>query len=154
MKKLILGAAVMMALASAAQAQQVSPEDQIKFRKAGYAFMNWNMGKIKAQAIDGTVEYNPQQVASAANAIAGIANSGMGALFGPGTDQNVGNQTTRVEPALFDNLPDVVQLSEQFVAAANNLAEVAEGGSQGDVRDAFGKVGQACKACHDKYRKQ
>src|SRR5690606_25153785 len=56
---------------------QVSPEDQIEFRKAGYSFMSWNMGKIKAQVVEGSVPYDQAQVAAAANAIAGIANSGM-----------------------------------------------------------------------------
>ncbi|PKM29870.1 MAG: cytochrome C [Gammaproteobacteria bacterium HGW-Gammaproteobacteria-11] len=131
---------------------QVTPEDQIKFRKAGYSFMSWNMGKIKAQVIDGSVEYNQDQVAAAANTIAAIANSGMGALYGPGTDQNVGDQVTRVDPALFDNFPDVIELSGNFVRAADNLAEQAATGDQASIRSAFGELGQSCKACHDKYR--
>ena len=90
----LLSAAVLSASLTA-QAQ-VAPEDQIKFRKAGYSFMAWNMGKIKAMAVDGAVEYDQQQILAAANTINAIAQSGMGALFGPGTDQDVGNQTTRV----------------------------------------------------------
>ncbi|MFN3579728.1 MAG: c-type cytochrome [Pseudomonas sp.] len=147
----LLGSVVL--VASLGAAAQVTPEDQIKFRKAGYSFMSWNMGKIKAQVIDGSVEYNQDQIAAAANTIAAIANSGMGALYGPGTEQNVGNQVTRVEPALFDNFPDVIELSGNFVRAADNLAEQAASGDQASIRTAFGELGQSCKACHDKYRK-
>ncbi|WP_218143586.1 cytochrome c [Pseudomonas yangmingensis] len=132
---------------------QVSPEDQIKFRKAGYSFMSWNMGKIKAQVIDGSVEYNQQQILAAANAIAAIGSSGMGALYGPGTDRDVGSQTTRVKPELFENFPDVAQLSGDFVEAANNLVAQAESGDQAAIRTAFGRLGETCKSCHDKYRK-
>ena len=138
-------------LASAASAQ-VSPEDQIKFRKAGYAFMSWNMGKIKAQVVDGAVPYNKDQVAAAADAIAAIANSGMGALYGPGTDKDVGSQKTRVKPALFQNMPEVGRLATEFNTAANNLAKVAADGDQGAIKAAFGEVGKTCKACHDKFR--
>lgn len=146
-------AAVVLASAAPGVHAQVSPEDQIKFRKAGYSYMSWNMGRIKAQVIDGTVQYDQQQVASAANVIAAIANSGMGALFGPGTEKNVGDQVTRVDPSLFENFPDVAQLSSNFVSAADNLAAQAATGDQAAIRTAFGQVGQACKACHDKYRR-
>lgn len=147
----LLGAAVLSASLTA-QAQ-VPPEDQIKFRKAGYSFMSWNMGKIKAMAIDGSVEYDQQQVLAAANAIDAISRSGMGALYGPGTDQDVGGQTTRVEPAMFDNFPDVAELSGNLVAATANLVEQAQNGGQNDVKAAFADVGKACSSCHDKYRK-
>ncbi len=46
-------------------------------------------------------------MAGAANAIAAIANSGMGALYGPGTDKDVGNQKTRVKPEFFQQQDEV-----------------------------------------------
>ncbi|MEY6431492.1 cytochrome c [Thioalkalicoccus limnaeus] len=128
---------------------QVSPEDQIKFRQAGYSFMSWNMGKIKANL---DRDYNHDQVVGAANAIAAIANSGMGALYGPGTERDVGNVRTFVKPEFFQNMEDVGTLARNFNAAANNLAAVAANGDQRAVSQAFGDVGAACKACHDKYR--
>ena len=69
MKKIIALGIIALSLAGTASAQ-VKPEDQIKYRQAGYSFMSWNMGKIKAN-LEG--EYNAQQVQAAANAIAGIA---------------------------------------------------------------------------------
>ncbi|RHW20535.1 c-type cytochrome [Pseudomonas jilinensis] len=146
----LLGGAVLAASLSAVA--QVAPEDQIKFRKAGYSYMSWNMGKIKAQVIDGAVEYNQQQVLAAATTIDAIANSGMGALYGSGTEQNVGNQTTRANPELFNNFPDVAELSGNLNQATANLVAAAQADDQGQIRAAFGQVGQACKACHDKYR--
>ena len=107
-------------LATAASAQ-VKPEDQIKFRKAGYSFMSWNMGKIKAN-LDGS--YDASQVTAAANAIAAIANSGMGALYGPGTDKSIGDQKTRVKPELFQNMPEVGKLATNFNAATTDRKSV------------------------------
>ena len=83
------------ALTGSALAAGPKPEEQIKYRQAGYSFMSWNMGKIKAN-LDGT--FNKDQVIAAANVVAATANSGMGALFAPGTENDVGDQKTRVKP--------------------------------------------------------
>ena len=68
MKKAIALGIISLTLATAASAQ-VKPEDQIKFRQAGYSFMSWNMGKIKAN-LEG--EYNAQQVQAAVDLIQGL----------------------------------------------------------------------------------
>lgn len=132
---------------------QVSPEDQIEFRKAGYSFMSWNMGKIKAQVVEGSVPYDQAQVAAAANAIAGIANSGMGALYGPGTEQSVGAQKTRVKPEFFKEQDEVRKVAMAFAKEANELQKVAATGDIAAIKAQFGKTGETCKACHDKFRK-
>ena len=148
MKKAIALGIISLTLATAASAQ-VKPEDQIKFRQAGYSFMSWNMGKIKAN-VEG--EFNAQQVQAAATAIAGIAGSGMGALYGPGTEKDIGDRKTRVKPEFFQEMPNVGKLATDFNNAAANLAKVAATGDKAAVQKAFGETGETCKACHDKYR--
>ncbi|NEX16875.1 MAG: cytochrome C [Halochromatium sp.] len=133
-----------------ATAADLKPEEQIQTRQAGYSFMSWNMGKIKAN-LDGN--YNQAQVEAAANAIAGIANSGMGALYGPGTDKDIGDLKTRVKPELFTDKEGVGEVAVAFIEAANNMAETAALGDEAEVKAAFGKLGESCKACHKKYRK-
>ena len=148
MKKSILFGVIALSVAATASAQ-VKPEDQIKFRQAGYSFMSWNMGKIKAN-LEG--EYNAQQVQAAATAIAGIAGSGMGALYGPGTEKDIGSLKTRVKPEFFQEMPNVGKLATDFNNAAANLAKVAATGDKAAVQKAFADTGSTCKACHDKYR--
>lgn len=151
MKKSLARAAfgiVALTLAATASAQ-VKPEDQIKYRKAGYSFMSWNMGKIKSN-LDGT--YNKDQVLAAANAINAIATSGMGALYGAGTDKDVGDQKTRVKPELFQNMAEVGKIAGEFTAATAELEKAAATGDAAAVKVAFGNVGKNCKACHDKFR--
>jgi cytochrome c556 len=138
------------ALVGTANAADLKPEEQILTRQAGYSFMSWNMGKIKAN-LEG--DYSQTQVEAAANAIAGIANSGMGALYGPGTDKDIGDVKTRVKPELFTNQEEVGKVAVAFIEAANNMAETAAMGDQAEVKAAFGELGQSCKACHDKFRK-
>lgn len=153
MNKLIACTAGLLLAGTASLAvAQVSPEDQIKFRKAGYNYMSWNMGKIKAQVIEGSVAYDQAQVAAAANTIAAIANSGMGALYGQGTEQSVGNQKTRVKPEFFTQKDEVAKVAIAFNQAANKLAKVAAEGDKGEIAKAFGEVGKSCKGCHDQFR--
>lgn len=152
MKQLLASTAaglMALGLASSALASDLSPEEQIEIRQAGYEFMGWNMGKIKAN-LEGN--YNAAQVESAANAIAAIANSGMSVLYGPGTDKAVGDTKTRVKPEFFQNMDDVKKIAGEFIEAANALAEVAAEGEAEAVKAAFADVGAACKACHQKYR--
>ncbi len=128
---------------------QVKPEEQIKFRQAGYSFMSWNMGKIKTN-LEG--QYDAKQVEAAANVIAAIANSGMGALYGPGTDKDIGDVKTRVKPELFTDKAEVGKVATAFISAANALAKAAGTGDKAAVQQAFKDTGAACKGCHDKFR--
>ena len=129
--------------------QAMKPEDMIKFRKAGYSFMAWNMGKIKSN-LEGA--YNKEQVIAAANVVAATANSGMGALFGPGTEHEVNGQKTRVKPEFFKEQDKVKELAMAYIKEANELQKVAAGGDAAAVKVQFGKTGEACKACHEKFR--
>ena len=149
MKKAIALGILSLTLATAASAQ-VKPEDQIKFPQAGYSFMSWNMGKIKAN-LDGN--FNKEQVIAAANVVAATANSGMGALFGPGTEKDAGNEKTRVKPEFFQQPEKVRELAMAFNKEANELAKVAAGGDPAAIKAQFGKTGGTCKACHDAFRK-
>jgi len=130
--------------------QSLKPEDAIKTRKAAYSFMSWNMGKIKAN-VDGT--FNKEQVVAAANAVAAVANSGLGALFLPGTDKDIGDQKTRLKPEFFQQPDKVKEVGTNFNREANELAKVAATGDVAAIKAQFGKTGATCKACHDNFRK-
>ena len=148
MKKIV--AALVLAGFAAGASAQMKPEDAIKFRQSTYGFMAWNMGKIKA-SLEGA--YNKEEVAKAAHAIAVSANSGMGALYLPGTDKGTGWKETRLKPEFFQQQEEVGKIARAFNAAANELDKAAAAGDAEAVKVAFGKTGEGCKACHDKFRK-
>ena len=149
MKKIIT-ALVLLGIAGASFAQQaMKPEDMIKLRKAGMGFQAWNMGKIKAN-IDGT--FNKEQVIAAANVIAATANSGIGALFAPGSEKDVGGQKTLVKMEFFQQAAKVKEVSMNYVKEATELARVAATGDMAAVKAQFGKTGETCKACHDDFK--
>lgn len=153
MKKSLLAAALgLMALSVTSVATaQTSAADMIKYRQSGYTFMAWNMGNIKAQ-VEGA-NYDQARVVAAANVIAAIANSGMGALYAPGTDKGTGWKETRLKPEFFAEQDKVREIAVNFVQQANKLQQVAANGDKAAVAAQFGEVGKACKACHDNYRK-
>jgi len=151
-KALMTGAVAAALLASTAVQAQMKPEEMVETRQAGYQFMSWNMGKIKAQVVDGKEPYDQAKVAAAANAIAAIANSGMGSLYSPDTTTEQLGKATRLKPEFFQNLDEAGQIGRKFTAAANQLAKVAAEGDQAAIKKAFGDVGGSCKSCHDKFR--
>ncbi|PSF13820.1 c-type cytochrome [Marinobacter shengliensis] len=147
----VITAAILAASFAIPAVAQLSVEDQIKARQAGYQFMSWNMGKIKAQAVDGDVEFNADQMKAAANAIAAVANSGMGALYSPDSAMDKA-ENTRLKPEFFQQTDKVREVGTNFVREANKLREVAATGDRGALARQFSAVGQTCKACHDNFR--
>jgi len=139
-------------LAGTASAQVIGKtEDQIRWRQSAYHTMAWSMGRIKAN-VEGT--YNKEQVIEAANLIAAIANSKMGPnLFTAGSDKGKGWKETRVKAELFTDKEGVGKVAGPYVKEANEMAKVAATGDAAAVKAQFGKLGDACKGCHDKFRK-
>ena len=142
-------AALSMAVVSGLAYAQMKPEDAITFRQSGYKFMAWNMGRIKMN-LDG--QYNKDEGVQAANVIAAVANSGMGKLYLPGTDKGKGWKETEVKPELFTDKEGVGKVAKAFNEAANEMARVAATGDAAAVKVQFGKLGESCKGCHEKYR--
>ena len=149
----ILAVAVCLTFIAGAAFAQILPEIMIKMRKAGYDFSAWNMGKIRAMVEYNPASFNKDQVVAAANAIAAIANSGMGELYGPGTDKDVGSQKTSVRPELFQEQDQVKKLALANIKEANKLQKVAGTGDIKAISIQLGKVGDSCNACHARYKK-
>ena len=130
---------------------QMDAEEQIETRQGAFTFAAWNMGKIKAQAVDGEVAYNQGQMMAAANAIAAVGNSGLGALFGPGTSMD-DFENTRLLPVFFDRPDRAREVAIAFAKESAKLQEVAATGDKAALAAQFSEVGKSCKACHDDFR--
>ncbi|NTV71409.1 MAG: cytochrome c [Azonexaceae bacterium] len=143
--------AVALSVTASAFAQQAAPKPEtvIKWRQSVYQVLAWNSSRIKAN-VDG--QFNREEVVRAANSTAAIANSGLGALYAPGTEQGKGWHDTSAKPEIFKDGKKVGDLAGNFVREANELAKIAVNGDQAAVKAQFGKLGQTCKACHDDYK--
>jgi cytochrome c556 len=135
-------------IASTASAQ-MKPEDAIKWRQSGYGFMAWNMARIKMN-VEG--QFNKEEVIKAANAIQAVANSGMGALYLPGTDKGTGWEETRAKPEIWTEKEKLTKAGGAFNREANEMAKVAATGDAAAVKAQFGKLADTCKGCHDDFK--
>lgn len=145
-----LAAAALAAAAGTAVAQQApKPEALIKSRQSAFQLVAFNSSRIKAN-LDGT--YNKDDVLKAANTIAAIANSGLGALFAPGTETGKGWHETSSKPELFKDLKKFAELGGNFSKEANELSKVAAGGDVTAVKEQYAKLSRTCKACHDDFK--
>jgi cytochrome c556 len=149
MKKIALAVAIAAASGSLMAQSIGKPEDQVRWRQSAYQTMAWNMGRVKAN-IDGA--YNKDQVIQAANVIQAIANSGMGALYAPGTEKAKGWEPTHAKPELFTDKEGVGKVAVGFNKEANEFAKAAATGDAPAVKAQFAKLVEACKACHKDYR--
>ena len=150
MKKKLTLAILLAATATAALAGPI--EENIRWRQSAYSFAAWNVQKIKSQVVDHPDTYNKDSVTAAANAIAAVANSGLGAVYTVGSDQGIGWKQTRLKPEFFLKKDEVTKLANTFNEAANELAKVAATGDVNLIKTQFGKVGESCKGCHDLIR--
>ncbi len=145
---LLLAGAV---LATGAVAQQApKPEQLIKWRQSAFQVVAWNSGRIKASLDAG---YDKTQVLRSANAIAAIANAGLGSLFAPGSETGKGWHDTTVKADAFTNPARFAEHGNEFAKASNDLVAAVSGGADAAaVKDQFGKLQKTCKSCHDDFR--
>jgi len=153
LSKLLLASALVLPLLGLSHEviaqQSAKPEQLIKWRQSAYQLIAWNSSRIKAN-VEG--QYNKEEVVKAANTIAAIANSGLGALFAVGTETGKGWHDTTAKPALFAADSKVGEYSAAFAKEANELAKLAATAEQALVKEQFGKLGRTCKSCHDDYK--
>lgn len=148
----VLAAAVVAGLAASATAfaqQAPRPENLIKWRQSAFQVVAWNSGRIKA-SLEG--QYNKDEVLKAANTIAAVAGSGLGALFAPGTEQGKGWHDTTAKPELFKDGKRFAELGASFGKEANELAAIAATGDVAAIKTQYGKLTRTCKACHDDFK--
>jgi cytochrome c556 len=136
MKKLMFAAATLAGLATAlpAAAQFAKPEDAIKYRKSVFTVMSNHFGRVGAM-VNGKAPFDPKAAYVA---------------FIEGTDKG----ETRAKPEIWAEM-------DKFKAAASTMQDemaklnaATKTGNLDTIKAQFGKVGQACKACHDNYRKE
>ncbi len=149
MNRVFTAAVAVAALATAvpAAAQFAKPEDAIKYRKAAFTVMAAHFGRVAAMA-NGRIPFDAKAAASnaeIANMVAALPFAG----FGDGTDKG----DTRAKANVWSE-------RDKFNASATRMQEelaklnaAAKTGDQAAMRTAAGAVGQACKGCHDTYRR-
>jgi cytochrome c556 len=150
MKRKLIAISTVVALtaitATVVQAQFAKPDAAIKYRKSALTVMGTHFARIGA-VVKGEVPFNKEEVAKNAaivNTMASLPWQG----FGPGTEGGDALPSVWSESAKFHSN------SEKLQAATAALNTAAQSGDLEAVKKAFGATGQACKACHDDFRKK
>ena len=150
MKRLFLAIAAFACLGTAlpAAAQFAKPEDAVKYRKAAFTVMAAHFGRVAAMA-NGRVPFDAKAAASNAE-IATMLSKLPYAGFVDGSDKG----DTKAKPEIWSE-------RAKFDASATKMQDemvkfnaAAKTGDQAAIKTAVGAVGQACKGCHDTYRKE
>lgn len=145
MNKSSIVAALAAAVAVTAAAQQMKPENQVKYRRAAYQLMNLNFGSLEAMA-DNKKPFNKDEAARNAEFVALLSTVPKG-FFGEGTDKD-----TRAKPEIWKNRADFDAKMDKMTGEAAKLPAVVKAGDMGAFKKQVHDLGEACKACHDEYR--
>jgi cytochrome c556 len=145
MRKFAIAAAILAATAVVVHAQQVKPENQVKYRKAAYTLMNLNFGSLAAMAED-KKPFNKDEAIRNADFVAMLSTVPKN-YFGEGTDKD-----TKAKPDIWTHRADFDSKMDHMVTEAQKLPAVVRSGDMAAFKKQVGEVGSACKACHDDYR--
>lgn len=121
----------------------------VQARQGQFQIMALNVG-VLANMARGNTEYDAATATAAAGNLVAVSQIDQSFSWPEGTD-NFALDGTRALPAIWENLPDVIEKWEAFGAAAEGLAAVAGDGLE-PMRAALGPLGGTCGACHDDYR--
>lgn len=146
----VAAAAAMAGIATVALSQEPpkpTAEQAIKYRQSVYKVILWNFGPMAA-AMQDKADYDAQRFERQAARVAIMAPM---LLEGYPHGSHTG-ATTRAKPEIWQNHAEFQQLMTAMVEKASALAEVAKEGNEDKSKAAFGELGGACRACHDKYR--
>lgn len=137
------------ALASTAfaQAQSERAEKLLKYRKAVYQVMAWNIGPLAAMAQD-KQPFDAAAFAERAGRMAELTPM-LAESYGPDSRLATGS---KLKPEMWSNREDFDTKLQALVDSSARLAKTAAGGDPAASKAAFFDMAQTCKACHDKYR--
>lgn len=123
----------------------------------GQALVEFREKQLKAGA--GAMEFlaqydgsDPEKAKAAAKVLDDNANAILSWFpegSGPG---GAGIEKTRAKPEIWSNWADFQAKAKGFDDAVGELVSVAGGPDADQIHAAVGKVGEACKACHESYR--
>lgn len=126
-------------------------DDAIEARQGYFQMLSINMGVLAGMA-KGDVEYDETAASLAAANIEALSHYQLPGLFLDGTSSSDMSGSGAL-PAIWDEPEKFAAGFAGLQQAAAGAAEAVKGG-RGDVGAVVGKLGGACKDCHDDFRKK
>ena len=132
---------------AAAQGQLTPAEKLLKYRKAIYQVIAYNVGPMGAMAQD-KAPFNGTEFATRANRVAELAPM-LSEAYSP---ESQGVTGSKMKADAWKNRADFDAKLKDLVDRSAALALVAKGSDAAKTKAAFFDLANACKACHDKYK--
>jgi len=129
-----------------AQAQFAKPEVAIKYRQSALTLLASHFGRMDG-VVKGQVPYDVEAIKQNVAIVSMLAQLPW-AAFGEGTEGG------GARPEVWSKREGFDAAQVRLNGAVAELSAAADTGDLGKLREAFGKVGASCKACHDDYRKR
>ncbi|SMC74872.1 c-type cytochrome [Primorskyibacter flagellatus] len=149
MKNIVTATVIAGVLAGSAALAQNDGSAQVKARQGQMRVIALNLGVLGGMA-QGKIDYDAEAAQNAADSLAGVAMIHQPTLWIEGTS-NADREGTKALPAIWEDNADFMTKWDAFVTAANDMQSAAGTGKDA-LGPAMGGLGDACKACHEKYQ--
>ena len=145
----LLAFAGLLAAATAHSAPPTKAEQAIEYRHSVYHVIAWNIHKL-GDAVDGKVPYDKDAFALQAARVALLA-----PMLPEGFPEgSYVEGKTHAKPEIWTNRAEFDERMKKLADKSAALADVAKGGDLAKAKPAFNELMQACKSCHDKFKKK
>jgi cytochrome c556 len=147
-KRAMVFAAITFGIAATAIAQ-MKPDEVIEYRRSVMTVVGWNFKPMNAM-VKGKIPFDAKEFAMHAERVAVMAPQALEG-FAKGSDKGA---ETDALPEIWTHFEDFQSKLDDLVNESKAMSEVAKTGDEAKMKDQFKKLGGACKACHDKYKKK
>ncbi len=144
--RLLLGCGLL-SVYSLAQAGSEA-QDQVDYREGVFHIMAWDFSQMKRMLEDES-RYDLEDFQRRANRL-----SDMATMLPEGFPETRPKRVkTDAKKDIWKNWQDFQQKLTDIESTSKLLSEAVATGDKSNITQAFGEVGNSCKGCHDKYRK-
>ena len=138
------------ALVETVRAQEPTRAERlIQYRQAVYRVMGGNFGPLAAM-VQGKAPYEPDEFIVRAERVAYLAKM-LNEAF---PEDSQSGAPTKARKEIWTNRAEFDRLLKDMQEKTARLAQVATTRDMEQIRPALGQAGNACKACHDKFREK
>lgn len=141
------GAAALLGLGLAKSVEAQDAAKVIKYRQSAHFLLGWNIAPLGAM-VKGEIPFDAEAAKMRANRLEQLAPM-IAEGYPPGSATGA---PTKARPEIWDNLDDFRQKAADLEAATARLSVATATGEAKQLGPALGEVGNACKACHDRYK--
>jgi cytochrome c556 len=148
--ELLLGLSLASPLATQAQGFAPAKGDAaLRYRQSTMFMMSQHFGLLGLM-VKGEKPYDKESFLHNAELVQMFSQMPWDSFWVPGSDQG----KNRMKPEIFTEKDQFLGKAKRLQEETAKLVDVAKTGDQAAIKTQFGATGQACKSCHDSYRKE